>query len=248
MAVVFGLVIGSFLNVVIYRVPRHLSIVHPGSFCPACQTPIRSADNVPVVAWIVLRGRCRHCGEPISARYPAVELATGGLFGALAWVLGPHWAVPGMCALAATILALAGTELDGLPAPAAVSLIGTGVGVGLLGAAAVADRRWWHLGGMVIGAAVAAGALGAAALSTRRHGTRSSLWGLLPAGAAMGWVGAPGAPIGVITTLVVLVVSAVLFRMRPPARRPRRAVAVAAGLGAVAAVVGAFVAGGSIGT
>ncbi len=247
-AVVFGLVIGSFLNVVVYRVPRRLSVVQPGSFCPACQTPIRPIDNVPVIAWVVLRGRCRHCGEPISARYPAVELATGALFGGLAWVLGPHWAVPGMCALAATILALAAIELDGLPAPASVSLIGTGVGVVLLGAAAVADRRWWHLGGMLIGAAVAAGALGAGALATRRHGTRSSLWGLLPAGAAMGWVGAPGAPVGVATALVVLVGLAVLSRSRRlPGRSPRLA-AVAVALGAVAAVIGAFVAGGSIGT
>src|SRR5580698_4976589 len=125
-----------------------------GRFVPP-DTPIRPSDNVPVVSWLVLRAKCRQCGEPISIRYPAVELATGALFGLVAWALGAHWAVPGMCALVAAILALAAAELDGLAPPAAVALIGTAVGAALLGAAAIADRRWWHLGGMLIGSAAA---------------------------------------------------------------------------------------------
>jgi leader peptidase (prepilin peptidase) / N-methyltransferase len=80
---VLGLAIGSFLNVVVYRVPRGKSLVHPGSSCPSCGAPVRWFDNVPVVSWIVLRGRCRSCHRPISLRYPLVELATGGLFAAL---------------------------------------------------------------------------------------------------------------------------------------------------------------------
>jgi leader peptidase (prepilin peptidase)/N-methyltransferase len=248
-AALFGLVIGSFLNVVIYRVPRGLSVVQPGSFCPACGTPIRSSDNVPVISWLVLRAKCRHCGEPISHRYPAVELATGALFGAVAWALGAHWAVPGMCALGATALALAAVELDGLAPPAAVSLIGTGIGAALLCAAAVADRRWWHLGGMLLGIVVAGCALGAGTWIARRRHQRVSLWALIPGGAVMGWVGPVGSGVGVATFAVVLVGLSVLHREHPTAQDSKRtsAVAVAAGLGAGAALIGAFVAGSSIG-
>ena len=76
----FGLIFGSFLNVVIYRVPRGQSIVKPRSACPNCGTLIRSYDNIPVLSWIILRGRCRDCSHPISARYAVVELLCGFLF------------------------------------------------------------------------------------------------------------------------------------------------------------------------
>lgn len=77
---VFGLLIGSFLNVVIYRVPIGMSVVRPASACPNCGSEIHAYDNVPVVAWLALRGRCRNCSAPISARYPLVELGTGLFF------------------------------------------------------------------------------------------------------------------------------------------------------------------------
>ena len=72
--------IGSFLNVVVYRLPAGLSIDRPGSHCPTCKHPIRWYDNVPILGWVILRGRCRDCGEPFSIRYPLVEAATAGLF------------------------------------------------------------------------------------------------------------------------------------------------------------------------
>jgi leader peptidase (prepilin peptidase)/N-methyltransferase len=78
-----GLLIGSFLNVVAYRLPRGESLVQPGSRCPGCGHDVRPYDNVPVLSWLLLRGRCRDCGEPISPRYPLVELATGALFAAV---------------------------------------------------------------------------------------------------------------------------------------------------------------------
>jgi leader peptidase (prepilin peptidase)/N-methyltransferase len=84
--VLAGLVIGSFLNVVAHRLPRKESLVRPGSRCPRCGTPIKPYDNVPVLSWLLLRGRCRTCGEPIPARYPLVELATGLLYGAVVLV------------------------------------------------------------------------------------------------------------------------------------------------------------------
>jgi leader peptidase (prepilin peptidase)/N-methyltransferase len=72
-----GLVIGSFLNVVVYRLPRHESLATPGSHCPSCNSPVKPYDNVPVLSWLWLRGHCRNCAHPISLRYPAVELLTG---------------------------------------------------------------------------------------------------------------------------------------------------------------------------
>jgi leader peptidase (prepilin peptidase)/N-methyltransferase len=76
----FGLLWGSFANVVIWRLPRGESVVSPGSHCPSCDMPIRWYDNLPVLAWLLLRGRCRDCGEPISIRYPLVELFSGALW------------------------------------------------------------------------------------------------------------------------------------------------------------------------
>src|SRR4051794_3570072 len=80
LAGIMGLLIGSFLNVVAYRLPRKESLATPGSRCPSCGTPVKPYDNIPVLSWLLLRGRCRHCGEPISARYPLVEAATGLLY------------------------------------------------------------------------------------------------------------------------------------------------------------------------
>ena len=77
LAAVVGAIVGSFLNVVAYRLPRGESLSHPPSRCPQCGTPIKPYDNVPVLSWLVLRGRCRACGAPISARYPLVEAVTG---------------------------------------------------------------------------------------------------------------------------------------------------------------------------
>jgi leader peptidase (prepilin peptidase) / N-methyltransferase len=76
---VLGAIMGSFLNVVVYRLPRHESLITPASHCPRCGTPVKPYDNVPVLSWLLLRGHCRSCGESISARYPLVELVTGVL-------------------------------------------------------------------------------------------------------------------------------------------------------------------------
>jgi leader peptidase (prepilin peptidase)/N-methyltransferase len=110
-----GLVVGSFLNVVIYRVPRGESLVSPGSRCPSCGTPIRPWHNVPVVGWLVLRGRCAACGAPIGVRYPLVEAGTGALFVALAArldSLGLLSALPAYLYFGAIGIALALIDLD----------------------------------------------------------------------------------------------------------------------------------------
>src|SRR3954451_15668622 len=89
-ASLIGLVIGSFLNVVIHRVPQGASVVRPRSHCPGCDAEIRARDNVPVLSWLVLRGRCRHCRRRISARYPAIELLTAAVFVAVTVARGVH--------------------------------------------------------------------------------------------------------------------------------------------------------------
>jgi leader peptidase (prepilin peptidase)/N-methyltransferase len=83
-----GLIVGSFLNVVIYRVPLGLSVVRPPSSCPSCNHHIAARDNIPVISWLLLRGRCRSCGAPVSSRYPLVEAATGLVWLGLGW-----WAI-----------------------------------------------------------------------------------------------------------------------------------------------------------
>ena len=136
-AAVFGLLIGSFLNVVVWRVPRGESLMHPPSHCPRCDAPIKPYDNVPVVSWLLLRGRCRNCGAPISARYPLVELATGVLFGGLAARIGFDWALPAFLYLGAICVALALIDLDTKRLPNVITLPSYVVGLVLLGGAAL---------------------------------------------------------------------------------------------------------------
>jgi leader peptidase (prepilin peptidase)/N-methyltransferase len=203
-AFVVGLAVGSFLNVVVYRVPRGLSVVQPRSFCPSCRTPLRSVDNVPLVSWLVLRGRCRFCGAAISVRYPLVELATGVVFGLLALALGAQWAVLGMCALGGTLLALTVIEIDGLPPPPPLALTGTALGAALLVGAAAITHDWWRLGGMLIGIGVAAVLLVATPRVGHRRPPRERPWSLLPAAAMVGWLGPVACAVGVASAVVLL--------------------------------------------
>ena len=136
---VLGLVIGSFLNVVIWRVPRDESIVSPPSHCPNCNNPIAPRDNVPVISWLVLRGRCRHCGNPISARYPLVELATGLLFATFALKFGAHAVLPAYLYLAGVGVALAMIDFDHHRLPDALTLPSYPVALALFGIAAATD-------------------------------------------------------------------------------------------------------------
>lgn len=113
LAGLLGTVIGSFLNVVIWRLPRGESVVSPPSACPACGHRIRARDNVPVLGWLLLRGHCRDCSSPISARYPLVELGTGILFAVVALRLADQPALlPAYLAFTAAGIALALIDLD----------------------------------------------------------------------------------------------------------------------------------------
>ncbi|WP_263120237.1 A24 family peptidase [Cellulomonas sp. RIT-PI-Y] len=153
--VILGLAIGSFLNVVVWRVPRGESVAHPPSACPRCGHRIRARDNVPVLSWLVLRGRCRDCGNPISLRYPLVEAGTGVAFGLVAWWLGWSWAVPAFWYLAAVSIALTLIDLDVRRLPDAIVLPSWVVGLVLLTLAAWnpgGDPAWWSLVRAMLGA------------------------------------------------------------------------------------------------
>jgi leader peptidase (prepilin peptidase) / N-methyltransferase len=111
-AAVLGALIGSFLNVVIWRLPRGESIVSPGSRCPSCGKPLAAYDNVPVLSWAVLGGRCRSCGAPISPRYPIVELLTAASFAGVVAVRGFDDDLVLELPFVAALIALAGIDLD----------------------------------------------------------------------------------------------------------------------------------------
>lgn len=111
-AAVIGLVVGSFVNVVIYRLPRGESLVHPGSHCPSCGGTVRAYDNVPLVSWVALRGRCRTCRTRISARYPAVEAITSALFAAAAIRFGVVAELGAYLVLFAALVAVAAVDLE----------------------------------------------------------------------------------------------------------------------------------------
>jgi leader peptidase (prepilin peptidase)/N-methyltransferase len=136
-----GLAIGSFLNVVIWRVPRGESIVAPPSHCPACGGGIAPRDNVPLLGWLMLRGRCRRCKARISVRYPLVEAATALLFGATAVKVGPHASLPAFLYLASIAIALALIDLETFKLPNVIVLPSYIVGAVLLGVSALIDHN-----------------------------------------------------------------------------------------------------------
>ncbi|GBC82301.1 Type 4 prepilin-like proteins leader peptide-processing enzyme [bacterium HR10] len=130
-AFLFGLVVGSFLNVLIYRIPRRLSIVRPGSQCPHCGARIRPRDNVPLLSFFLLRGRCRSCRQPISWQYPAVELGTALLFVLLVWERGWGWELVPEAFFVSALIALAVIDARHRLLPDALTYPGFVLAVGL---------------------------------------------------------------------------------------------------------------------
>ncbi len=131
LALLFGLLIGSFLNVCVYRLPQDLSVVRPRSYCPACNHPIAAYDNIPLLSYVILGGRCRHCKAAISARYPVVELLTGVLFFVVVWRLGPTLAAGKYCLLSALLVGLTFADLEARILPDEFTLGGMAAGLAL---------------------------------------------------------------------------------------------------------------------
>lgn len=130
-ALALGLVVGSFANVCIHRIPLGESVVSPRSRCPSCRTPISAGDNVPVLAYLVLRGRCRHCRAGISWRYPAVEAASGLLYLAVALRHGPSLRAAVEMALVTALLVLSLIDLDHQILPNVITRPGIAAGLGV---------------------------------------------------------------------------------------------------------------------
>jgi leader peptidase (prepilin peptidase)/N-methyltransferase len=155
-----GLTVGSFLNVVIYRVPRGQSLLTPGSHCPACEHPIRGRHNIPVLGWLILKGRCADCAAPFSSRYPLVELTTGVVFVAMTVHLDRlHLlsAVPAFLYFAAIGTALALIDVDHHRLPSAIVLPSYPVVAILLTLSAAWQHDWWALARAGIGGAALLG-------------------------------------------------------------------------------------------
>jgi leader peptidase (prepilin peptidase) / N-methyltransferase len=150
LAFVFGAVFGSFANVLIYRLPRRESIVVPGSRCPHCGTPIAPWQNIPIVSYLALRGRCAACRAPISPRYLIVEVATGAMMAGLVWRFGLSAITLRYGVLAFALLVVFFTDLEHHMIPNAITYPGILVGLGLSAAA-----------GQGLAALVAAAAAGA---------------------------------------------------------------------------------------
>ncbi|WP_024288215.1 A24 family peptidase [Cellulomonas sp. KRMCY2] len=177
---VLGLAVGSFLNVVIWRVPRGESVVSPASACPRCAHTIRHRDNIPVLSWLLLRGRCRDCAEPISPRYPLVEAGTAVLFALVAVRFlvddALPWALPAYLYLGALAVALALIDLDVHRLPDALVLPAYPVLAALLAVAS------WGSGQTPGGGSLLRAVLGGAALLAFYGGA----WFIHPRGMGLG--------------------------------------------------------------
>jgi leader peptidase (prepilin peptidase)/N-methyltransferase len=156
---VLGLLIGSFLNVVIARVPAGQSVVHPPSHCPVCERTLTWRENVPVLSWAIQRGRCRGCGTRISARYPIVELLGAATFVGIAARVGWEPALPAFLVAAAGMIALAGIDLDTHRLPDVVLLPTTVATVALLAVASTVGDTWDDFARAVLGGVIGFGAL-----------------------------------------------------------------------------------------
>jgi len=207
----FGLVIGSFLNVVVYRVPAGIPLTRE-SRCPSCDAPVRPWQNVPVVSWLVLRGKCRSCGARISARYPLVELGTGIAFVLVTWaLLGTERGADGALAavllaflyLAAISIALALIDLDTHRLPNSIVLPGYGVLAVLFAVACLLGAPWEPL----LRAAIGGAALFAFYFLLRivrpggMGGGDVKLAGVL--GMALGWIGWGAVIVGAFAAFVL---------------------------------------------
>jgi leader peptidase (prepilin peptidase)/N-methyltransferase len=208
--VLVGLVLGSFLNVCIHRLPRGKSIVRPGSHCPGCGTAIRWYQNVPLVSWVLLRGRCASCSARISWRYPLVEALSGALLLGL-WLhfgAGPAFLIAAGFALAMVVLFF--TDLDLQLLPDKVTLSGFAVGLAVswfnpfLGGAGW-ERVWASLGGAALGSGLL---WSFGALYSRLRGVEAMGLGDVK---MMAMVGAFAGPFGVLLTIFAGSVVGALF-------------------------------------
>lgn len=168
LVILFGLAIGSFLNVIIYRLPRGESIVYPASHCPNCGTPIRYRDNVPILGYLLLHGKCRSCGAGISIQYPLIESISGCMFGILFFLYGPSLSFLSQAILGSILLAAVVIDLQFMIVPDRLMLVG-----GILGGLVSLGFGWAGvlraLSGALAGVLILAVMLGIGWLLYRRE-------------------------------------------------------------------------------
>jgi leader peptidase (prepilin peptidase)/N-methyltransferase len=233
----FGLTVGSFLNVVVYRVPVGASVVQPRSACPGCGAEILARDNVPVLSWLLLRGRCRQCAVRISIRYPAIEALTGILFAAAALRFGWSWTLPATAVFFAGLVALAAVDLERYLLPKKIVYPTGFTTAAFLVAGAASSGSWRRLG-----VAVACGA-GAFALFFLLNAVNPKWLGFgdvrLAAviGLLLGWLGLAYLILGLlVANLSGFVVIAGLMAAGRAGRKTPIPYGVFLAIGAVAAV------------
>ncbi len=186
LSTIFGLVIGSFLNVCIHRIPLQMSLVSPPSRCPKCGRPVSWFDNIPVLSWILLGGKCRYCKNRISAQYPIVELATGLAFLAVAWVTPPGPQLVARLIFVCLLIVLFGIDLEHQLLPNVITV--PGIVIGLI-FSVVAPPGWQNaLVGVVLGAGVLYAIRGAYYMVRREEGLgMGDVKMLAMIGAFLGW-------------------------------------------------------------
>jgi leader peptidase (prepilin peptidase)/N-methyltransferase len=196
---VLGLVIGSFLNVVVHRVPRGLNINRPPSACPACGQPVRVRDNLPVLSWVLLRGKCRDCAAPIAVRYPLVEAGTAVLFVTLGARYPRDAVLPALLVLGAAGVALALIDLEHRRLPFVITVPLFGVTAVLVVVAGAVD------GWSTLDVAVLSTLLWGGLFATLYYGTGGRGMGfgdvvLAPTlGLALGWLGWGASLVGLLS-------------------------------------------------
>jgi leader peptidase (prepilin peptidase)/N-methyltransferase len=192
----YGLLIGSFLSVVVDRVPRGASIVSPGSACGTCGLRLGAPDLVPVFSWLALRGRCRRCRTKIGAEPLVLELLMGALFGAMAWKFGLSWELPAFCVFAAGLVALSRIDLVTMRLPREITYVTAAAGVPFLVIAALVNDEPKRLLWMVLGAAIAGAFMGLVFIASR-GGMGDGDVRLAPLlGAYLGWLKLGFVPVG----------------------------------------------------
>lgn len=189
LAFILGGCIGSFLNVCIYRIPLSKSIVYPGSMCPRCGTPIRFYDNIPILSYLWLKGRCRHCQSPVSLRYPMVELLTALLFTAVVHRFGISLEAGIYMAFTAAMVTITFIDIDHRIIPDRISL--PGIPLCFLAALALPDMGWKAalLGILVGGGTLFVVAWGYSMLTGKEGMGGGDIKLLAMIGALLGWQG-----------------------------------------------------------
>lgn len=189
LAGLLGLLIGSFLNVVVWRLPRGESLSQPASHCPACEHPIRAYDNIPLISWVLLRGRCRDCGAPISARYPLVELTTGIAFAATAAWVGWSVLLPFALWFVAAAIAMILIDVEHHRLPNSLTLSTYVVVVAGLAITAFVEQQWPAFGRAIAGGLALALVYALLAMVFPRGMGWGDVKLALVVGTAMAWVG-----------------------------------------------------------